>query len=114
MADKSKKAAPKKQTASEPVSGQIIGDVKERTLRKRKAPAELPEPSVNPPKRKKKSTPPKVEKVSEQLSEQNKKKPSLQDSIRKINDSSEDLSKPFLTTAKAELNVKAVGDPWSL
>ena len=52
--------------------------------------------------------------MSEQLSEQNKKKPSLQDSIRKINESSEDLSKPFLTTAKAELNVKAVGDPWSL
>ncbi len=52
--------------------------------------------------------------MSEQLSEQKKKKPSLHESIRKVNESSEDLNKAFLTTAKEELNEKAVLEPWSL
>ena len=114
MAKQKKTNVEKTEAALAKVSEQMIGEVKERVLRKRKAEAEVPKPSVTTTKRQKKSTDPVVVVKSEQMSEQIKSKPSLQHSIQKVNDSSEDITKAFLRTAKDELNQQAKKKPKSI
>ena len=84
----------------------MIGGVKERVLRKRKPKVEVPEPSVTLKKREYKSTAKEVKLKSEQLSGKSKK-PSLSDSLKKINEVDSDGNNGFIAAALLLLNEKA-------